>query len=288
MKQFKSYLKNKNFAETTIRNYTVYVSRFLRRLKDENTEAEEVKYNDILAFIEHLKEQEKSTETVNRYLLSIRHYYEYLNIGISPAQGVILKGIKRIIPADLLDEKTLNALYENYPNTDFISKRNKVITGLFVYQAITRAELEKLKPEHILLNKAKIIIPPAGKTKQRTLPLNALQISELQEYMQSIRPELLKQYKLSGTRLFIGNRGSNELQGSLKYLYKTLKQINKSFKNAQQIRMSVIRNKLKTMNLREVQYFAGHGRVISTEKYKLDNIEDLKKETEKYHPLRGL
>ena len=39
-------------------------------------------------------------------------------------------------------------------------------------------------------------------------------------------------------------------------------------------------------NLREVQYMAGYRFVSSTERYRMDNLEDLQKELEKYHPLR--
>ena len=288
MEQFKLYLKNKPYKPSTVKKHTDNASIFLSWLTDQNLQPEEVKYSNILDFIEHLRKQEKSTETQNRYLLSIRHYYNYLNININPADGVILKGIKRTIPADLLDEKTLNTLYENYPDADFTGKRNKAIIGLFVYQAITREELEKLKPEHVLLKKAKIIIPPTGKTNQRTLPLNALQISELQNYLEKIRPKLLQQIKLKTDKLFFGSRHCEGIRGILPYLFKTLNQINPDhdIKTAKQIRKSVIRNKLKTMNLREVQYFAGHKYVRSTERYKLGNIEDLKKEVNKFHPLQ--
>jgi integrase/recombinase XerD len=53
-----------------------------------------------------------------------------------------------------------------------------------------------------------------------------------------------------------------------------------------QIRASTITNWLKHYNLREVQYMAGHKYVSSTERYRMDTLEDLQKELEKYHPLK--
>lgn len=53
-----------------------------------------------------------------------------------------------------------------------------------------------------------------------------------------------------------------------------------------QIRASVITSWLKNYNLREVQYMAGHKYVSSIERYRTDNLEDLQKELEKYHPLK--
>jgi integrase/recombinase XerD len=46
-----------------------------------------------------------------------------------------------------------------------------------------------------------------------------------------------------------------------------------------------ITNWLKHFNLRETQYMAGHKYVSSTERYRMDNLEDMQKELEKYHPL---
>jgi integrase/recombinase XerD len=56
-------------------------------------------------------------------------------------------------------------------------------------------------------------------------------------------------------------------------------------KSMVQIRASVITNWLQHHNLRETQYMAGHKYVSSTERYRTDNLEDLQKELEKYHPL---
>ena len=52
-----------------------------------------------------------------------------------------------------------------------------------------------------------------------------------------------------------------------------------------QIRASVTTNWLKHYKLREVPYRAGHKYVSSTERYRMDILEDLQKELEKYHPL---
>lgn len=53
-----------------------------------------------------------------------------------------------------------------------------------------------------------------------------------------------------------------------------------------QIRASVITNWLKHHNLCEVLYMAGHKNLNFTERYRTDNLKDLQKELEKYHPLK--
>jgi hypothetical protein len=57
-------------------------------------------------------------------------------------------------------------------------------------------------------------------------------------------------------------------------------------KSMAQIRALVITNWPQQHNLREVQYMVGHKYVSSTQRYRTDNLEDLQKELEKYHPLK--
>ena len=328
----KKHLENKKFAANTIRQNLNYATEFLTFLKAENLSPEEAKYTDILAFIEILRDENKSTRGINRYLLAIRHLYNFTDINKNPAEGVILKGITRKVPDSLLEEKELKEIYETYPVFDLRGKRNKVILSLLINQAVTTQELHKLKPEHLLLEKGKIIIPGSKRSNQRTLKLESSQIIELYEYTNKIRPEILsavtkgfqhflhikqsansdKQFEINRSmtlknihkaqgrkpdkinieqiekQLFISSNGSENIKNSLYHLFAALKKRHPEIKNAKQIRMSVITNKLKNNNLREVQYFAGHKYGSSTERYKLNNIEDLKKEIGKYHPLNNL
>jgi len=300
MENFKNYLIKKNYEPNTIEQNIRYAKNWLEMLINENLKPDEVRYNDILSFIEHLKEQDKSVKNINRHLLAIRHYYQYLDININPAEGVFLKGTSRNIPKDLLEEKDLKEIYETYPVYTDRDKRNKAILGLLINQAITTEELHKLEPKHLLLDKGKIIISGGKRSNQRTLKLQSYQILELHNYIENIRPEIIKNIhqkrparkpdKINKERLnqqlFISLNGNTQIKNSLLHMFRALRKKYPNIKHAKQIRMSVITNKLKTHNLREVQYFAGHKWVSSTERYKLGNIEDLKKQVNKYHPLQ--
>ena len=59
-----------------------------------------------------------------------------------------------------------------------------------------------------------------------------------------------------------------------------------SLTNMAQIRASAIPNWLKHYNLREMQYMVGHKYVSSTDRYRMDTLDDLQKEMEKYHPSK--
>ena len=68
-------------------------------------------------------------------------------------------------------------------------------------------------------------------------------------------------------------------------LMKELHKQNKQVESVKQIRASVITGWLKNYNLREVQYFAGHRYVSSTESYLINDLEDLKEDINRYHPI---
>ncbi|MCX6272974.1 MAG: hypothetical protein NTU44_17520 [Bacteroidetes bacterium] len=88
-------------------------------------------------------------------------------------------------------------------------------------------------------------------------------------------------------QLFVSMEGSLNIKASLLHLFKALKKLNPSVINAGLIRQSVIANWLKSYNLRQVQYMAGHCFVSSTERYKASMLEDLQKQLSLFHPLEN-
>lgn len=67
--------------------------------------------------------------------------------------------------------------------------------------------------------------------------------------------------------------------------FKKLRRINLNVKDIKQIRASVITYWLKTHNIREVQYMAGHRYIPSTERYAQDNLENLHEMIESLNPI---
>lgn len=135
----------------------------------------------------------------------------------------------------------------------------------------------------------------------RTLKLEAFQIIELHEYMTVTRVNILagrteerpgrkpKETKTTEqiSQLFISMNGSENLKNSLLHFNYALRKLNPNYKNAVQIRQSVITQWLKEKDLRTVQYMAGHKYVGSTERYQTSNLEDLKDALNKHHPLKN-
>ncbi|CAN5389510.1 hypothetical protein BH09BAC6_BH09BAC6_06350 [soil metagenome] len=303
LEPFKAYLQQEQYGKGYIRQHKNYTGIFLEWIEKESLAAEQVTHADVLEFADQLKQNGDSIRLINRVMLAVRYYFNYLQqagqAGYNPAAGIILKGTIRHIPHDLLTPAELEALYESYPVKDERTHRNKVIVGLLVYQALTRDELETLRPEHLKLREGKIHIPSTGKLNSRELGLQPHQILDLQEYTLVVRPKILadrmaersgrkpEKYKAVEDvhRLFVTMNGQETMKNSLLHLNYALRKINPKYKHGMQIRQSVITEWLKEKNLRTVQYMAGHRYISSTERYKTNNLEDLKDALNKHHPL---
>jgi integrase/recombinase XerD len=122
----------------------------------------------------------------------------------------------------------------------------------------------------------------------------------LQEYISITRPEMLKGQGVYGTgrkpdsinkgkaqhQLFISMHGSDDMKNSFLHLLYGLRKLNPKLINAQQIRQSVITVWLKTKDLRTAQYMAGHRYVSSTERYQVNQLDDLQEALNIHHPLK--
>ncbi len=304
LKGYETYLQNQDYGVNTIRHKTNYTGYFLTWLETENLQTEEISYNDMLTFIDYCRNAEDSNRLINRKLSSIRDYFEYLktidcNI-TNPAANLIIKGETKRLPINTLSFKNLEKLYQSYETSDNRSKRNKVILGLLIYQGVTTEELKQLEPEHINLKQGKITIPGNRRRNSRKLALQSCQILDLYEYLNKIRPTILKEIKkpkrarkpdkINEARLkeqlFISINGSENIKNSLLHMFKAIQKQNPEIHNPKQIRISVISHWLKDYNLRQVQYMAGHKHVSSTERYQLNNLDKLQNQVEKYHPLK--
>ncbi len=303
------YLQQKGFAPDSRKMYSNYLGYFLNWLLSHHLTAEAITYNDLLPFINHCRKEGRSIKNTNLVLTSLRHYYSMLQIH-NPAANVYIRGEVQRIPHDLLEKEMLDYLYEKYQVYSERTQRNKVILGLYIYQAITTDELKKLETTHIKLKEGKIYIPGTKQTiskggrQARWLKLEAKQILDLQEYLLVTRPKIIHDIK-SGERLkqstrkpnkisesalthqlFISLNGSDEIKVSVRFLMKDLRKINPTVKDAMQIRKSVITEWLKEKDIRTVQYMAGHSSISTTERYRAANVEELEEALKLYHPLK--
>ena len=289
IKDFNNYLLGENQSLNTRSGNIRTVNNYLEWLEKENINPIDARHTDIVEYINYCKEKGNKKITINRKLLSLRHFYDYLKseelIKLNPLIEIKLRGIIKRQPHDLLNEKELEELFRKYEGTGLVGKRNKVILGMMVYQGIESGEIARLQKSDLLLEEGKISVPSGNKSNGRVLELNGKQIIPLQIYATEIRELILKESNKQSDKLFISSGKSSQLNNALGSLCKRLRKINPKVKNPTQIRMSVISLWLEKYDIRTVQYMAGHKYVSSTERYRKDRLEGLQEQLEKIHPL---
>jgi len=297
---FKQYLLQKGYSLQTIKSFNTQLKRYQSWLKKENVSEEAVSYNDILYYVQSLRNKVKQ-QTIKSEINAIKHYYNYLIelniITENPTNNVEIKGIKRKVLHDIFSKQELEKLYNDYRNLKTCTersrggespakKRNEIILSLLIYQGLNTTELARLTTNNIKLREGKIFINGTRRSNERTLQLEAHQVLDIMEYTLKVRQEILQETANETDLLFISlGKGKNQFSNIISKLLKQLKKLDKKVKNSNQIRTSVITNWLKNYNLRQVQYFAGHRYVSSTEAYQINDLADLQEDIEKYHPI---
>jgi integrase/recombinase XerD len=282
---FTAYLQQKQYSKATVSRYTEGIENFLTWLHREDIKAALFTYNELLDFMRYCHSKGISKRSVHNILCMIRHYCNYLisegRRHDNPAAGVFIKGLIRKLPTNLLSTEELEELYKQYSIQLSVDSSKKIMLGLMIYQGVTVGEIMRLQRHHFKLKDGKVFINGTKRTGERTLHLHAVQMPELQNYLNAnkFREGALfcEQIKKPLSERNINNR--------IKYMFDQLRKLNAKVINAKQIRSSVITAWLRKNHLRQVQYMSGHKYVSSTMRYQANNLDDLQSELERHHPM---
>lgn len=285
---FKAYLQRKEYSNTSIETYERVTNQFLEWAENENIEVEQVRYQDILSYMKYCSAKRGYIQrSIQHTVITLGHYFDYLQeigeVNSNPAKGIKVQGVKRKTLYHVLEPIELDSIYHNFEAMTLSQKKNKMIIGMLVYQGLKTEELNKLEVKDVKLKEGKIEIPGGRKSNRRTLQLEPHQIMDMNDYISQLRPQILEKTGQRTYRLFVSVEGGFKLR--LDFLMKQLRKQNSKIENSDQIRASVIVRWLKQYNLRQVQYFAGHRFISSTEAYKQNEMEGLTDEVNQFHPL---
>jgi integrase/recombinase XerD len=284
---FNEYRYKNGYSEKSISVQNSHVNRLKNWCVNQNINLEEINYNQALQFIDSERQRGILNQTIIREINSIRIYFDYLRESGAVKQNIISRIKIRNTPkkaiAETLSPEQLENIYQSFSNlpewehrtktAKELHKRNVVILGLLFYQGLTSGETAKLETNHINLAEGKIYVPSTRKSNARTLKLQANQILSIKTYIEEFKPS---------PYLFPTKKHSDMICKIVEQAKKNHPEIIDS----RQIRTSVIMTWLKTNNIRQVQYMAGHKSIRSTEQYRSQDLTDLVKQLELFHPLR--
>jgi integrase/recombinase XerD len=252
-------------------------------------------HQDIMNYIAYLRELNYVSSTIGKQVCALKHLYSFL-IGMGyrtshPCKNIFLKDRKEV-DIQLQDLFTAEELERFMGRKERFIKlatfRNRTMISLLIYQGLRKSELIAVKKQDIDLEKGTITIQSTSKRQARTLPLKSQQVMLFYKYIYEIRPKLLAKNKQTSDYFLINLRGFPETGLGLKYLVKTFQHYFPKRKlNSIIIRQSVITNLLKEgRDIRVVQEFAGYSSLTATERYRENNLNELKNIIQKHHPLQ--
>jgi len=286
MQDFEKYLIKNSYVSKSIQRATTVAKRYNEWLLTQNLNAQTAKYTDLMNYIGQLQKDGSSKAKINEYLRNIRLYYDYLDVP-NIAFGVVIKGEERnTMP--LFNDEELDRIYNHFESRSkkgYWRYSDKIILGFIVYQCLDTKDIYRIELKDLDLTKGKIYIPEGQKRKAaRTLKLEAHQIVPLYEYIEKYRDEEATEKLLSPQCTCLGR-----LQGQLKDLFKQVKlqaaENGISLIRFNQIRQSRITIWIRQHGLRKTQYLGGYKRVDNVERYRQQDVEDLRESIKKYHPL---
>ena len=293
---FKEYRQKSGYSEKSIRVQDSHLNCFRSWCIRENINPGDITYNQALKFIDSERDRGISRQSIIREINSIRIYFDYLLESGSIRQNVfkrirIRQSGKKVLP-EILSPVQLEKIYQDFctvpewthgtATTSLLHHRNNIILGLLIYQGLDSGEIARLETGHINLSEGKIYIPSGRKSNSRSLRLQAAQILPLKTYLEETRPELLEKRNRQSPYLFPSKKSSDLVCK----IVEAVQKIHPEIKDSRQLRVSVLMNWLKTNNIRQVQYMAGHKSIRSTEVYRREDLTDLTKQLELFHPLR--
>lgn len=275
----KDYL-NTTLQPATVNRYLYDINKFINYFSLAQNTSKQLTYNDVLSYLKTLQESKMNGRSVTRNLMAIKQYFNYLlsinEIQIHPCKDLYLRnGKHKSLPVlNLLNEQELEELLKKRKDRYAHQvTRNKLIVSFLIYQGLTPGELIKVDWYNINLEKANVYIGSGSKSNGRELTLKAVQVHLLYQITKGEIPKKGKLFNINYDTIKVVLRHYKK-QGWPKQITVSL------------IRSSVITNWLKSgLDLRTVQYLAGHKYISATERYEQTQLEELKNSIDKFHPL---
>lgn len=163
MNTYKNYLLSKGFSTATSESYNKSLLQYIVWTESNQIEAEQSTYNEVISYVQHLKNKAIKQRTVQLHINSLKHYFNWLVKrelrDNNPTLNINIKGIKRRKLYNIISKPILEKIYHDYDieslekqEDENIAKRNKIILGLIIYQGLGTLELNRLEVNDVKLS----------------------------------------------------------------------------------------------------------------------------------------
>lgn len=279
-------LKQRQASQNTIASYERDILQFNEYFESINKKIVDLKNEDMQDYINYLSIKGKSNSTISRSTASVKSFYRYLI-----SRGLVKQNITDKVDVPKVDKKEpmiltsteIEKLLEQ-PNTgDLKGQRDKAMLEILYATGIRVTELISLRIEDVNLTNGYIKVKK--RNVERHIPLGNLSLKCLKEYMNKVRPLLIRTEEEK--TLFINTNGQKMTRQGY---WKILKQYKDQAKIGKEITPHTIRHSFAVhmlqngAEIKTVQELLGHTDVASTMMYtQMANI-GLKDEYMNTHP----
>ena len=304
---FIEYLKNKNYSEQTLTQYSYNIRHFFEWLYDDanKEDARDATGNDILSYRKYIENVEvKSKRCINNrysrstkrgFIKSLNVLFRFLSrneyILSNPFDGLDLKMQRQYKERECFLEEEINKFLDSIECKDQIDVRDKALCELMYGTGLRVSEINKLNVTDIDLNLGKAVVKEAKGRKDRVVPLGNNVIYRLNIYLKKSRKYFLQNVKDKSIResLFFTSKGNRINAPVIRIMLK--KRFNK-INNDKEKKISphILRHTFAThmlehgAGIKHVKDILGHNSIQTTVVYTHFNVKSLKRILKMFHP----
>ncbi len=285
--QFEKYLREeKHASDNTLSSYMRDIHQFSAYIEEHGISLRQVIQSDIESYTKYSMSRGKSAATVTRSTASIKSFYIFMtmkgHMSSNPAKGVTPAKVERKLP-QILTSKEVELFLEQPDCTDLKGYRDRAMLELLYATGIRVSELIGLNVDDLNLSAG--ILHCTSKGKVRSIPLYAVAIRALNDYVSVIRPQMIEHPDEQA--LFVNVNGERmSRQGFWKLIkhYQEKAGIQKEI-TPHTLRHSFAAHLLENgADLQSIQEMLGHADISSTQIYSQLVNQKLKNVYNKAHP----
>lgn len=279
--------EKKHASQNTISSYLRDVTQFAAYLENNrNYSLRDADSEMVQTYMNWMQSHGKSAASITRFLASIKSFYSFLidcgDIKNNPAKGVTATKVERKYP-EILTSKEVELFLDQPQCVDAKGFRDHAMLELLYATGIRVSELISLNIEDLNLSAG--FVRCSGRGKERIIPLYQTAIRAIQDYIKSIRPQLIADGNEKA--LFVNMNGERmSRQGFWKIIkhYQEMAGIEKDI-TPHTLRHSFAVHLLENgADLRAIQEMLGHADISSTQIYTHVVKKQLKDIYQKAHP----
>lgn len=287
LQSFLEYLSvEKGLSSNTIIAYHRDLEKVFHFLKAKRISLQEVKEEELASFIQHTSRTGLSSRSVARLISSLKSLYNYLIVDgiVKKNPTATLSSPKRWMSLPkYLTVREVELLLRQPDEKDMLGLRDKAMLELLYATGLRVSELISLKTKEVNVDDCFLLCRGKG-GKERVVPLNNSSAKAVKEYLERVRPALLKE---PNDLLFITKRGGAFTRQGF---WKLLKTYGLKAGLASKVSPHVLRHSFAThllergADLRSIQLMLGHSQIMTTQIYTHVSRERVRRIYEKYHP----